>query len=164
MTFWPMTKSGRFVIMSAVKKGTEQPMKASLILICALCACVFVAGCGDKEKEKADLAKVEIIRASLAKQGQILKEHIELLKSTPGAEYGDIMKMQIEADKIKNALAKPADAKDLDKLSALAKATADAAEKLQAEVNKGVDAVRKANEATRKAADAVRRLDADAAK
>jgi len=134
-------------------------MKAYSILVCALCACVFVAGCGDKEKEKADLAKVVQIRESLAKQGEALQEHIDLLKATENASYSEIAVMQVNADRIKNALEKPIDVKDAEKLAALAKATSDAADKLQAEIDKRVEALHKANEATRKAAERVRKFD-----
>lgn len=134
-------------------------MKAYRILVCALCACAFVAGCGDKEKEKADLAKVVQIREALAKQGEALKEHIDLLKSTEGSSYKDIMVMQVDADRIKNALAKPIDVKDLEKLSALAKSTSDAVDKLQAEIDRRTEIIHKANEATRKAAEEVRKFD-----
>lgn len=134
-------------------------MKAYHILVCALCACVFVAGCSDKEKEKADLAKVVQIREALAKQGEALKEHIALLKATDGSSYKDIMVMQVDADRIKNALAKPIDVKDLEKLSSLAKATSDAVDKLQAEIDRRTEIIHKANEATRKAAEEVRKFD-----
>lgn len=134
-------------------------MKAYSILVCALCACVFVAGCGDKEKEKADLAKVVQIREALAKQGEALKEHIDLLKATEGSSYKDIMVMQVDADRIKNALAKPIDVKDLEKLSSLANATSDALDKLQAEIDRRTEILHKANEATRKAAERVRKFD-----
>ena len=134
-------------------------MKAYSILVCALCACVFVAGCGDKEKEKADLAKVVQIREALAKQGEALIEHIDLLKATEGSSYKDIMVMQVDADRIKNALAKPIDVKDLEKLSSLANATSDALDKLQAEIDRRTEILHKANEATRKAAERVRKFD-----
>lgn len=134
-------------------------MKAYSILVCALCACVFVAGCGDKEKEKADLAKVVQIREALAKQGEALKEHIDLLKATEGSSYKDIMVMQVDADRIKNALAKPIDVKDLEKLSSLANATSDALDKLQAEIDRRTEILHKANEAAREAAERVRKFD-----
>lgn len=134
-------------------------MKAYRILVCALCACVFVAGCGDKEKEKADLAKVVQIREALAKQGEALIEHINLLKATEGSSYKDIMVMQVDADRIRNALAKPIDVKDLEKLSSLANATSDALDKLQAEIDRRTEILHKANEATRKAAEEVRKFD-----
>ena len=67
--------------------------------------------------------------------------------------------MQVNADRIKNALAKPVDVKDAEKLAALAQATSDAADKLQAEIDKRVEALHKANEATRKAAERVRKFD-----
>lgn len=134
-------------------------MKAYSILVCALCACVFVAGCGDKEKEKADLAKVVQIREALAKQGEALIDHINLLKATEGSSYKDIMVMQVDADRIRNALAKPIDVKDLEKLSSLAKATSDALDKLQAEIDRRTEILHKANEAARKAAEEVRKFD-----
>ena len=134
-------------------------MKAYRILVCALCACVFAAGCGDKEKEKADLAKVVQIRESLAKQGEALQEHIDLLKATENASYSEIAVMQVNADRIKNALAKPIDVKDLEKLSSLANATSDALDKLQAEIDRRTEILHKANEAARKAAEEVRKFD-----
>lgn len=134
-------------------------MKAYRILVCALCACAFVAGCGDKEKEKADLAKVVQIREALAKQGEALKDYMELMKADGKLSYSDIAVMQVDLDRIKNALAKPVDVKDVEKLVALAKATEGAIDKLQAEIDRRTEELHKMNEATRKAnAEALRKF------
>lgn len=120
-------------------------MKANL-LMCALCACVMFAGCKDKEKELADLARVAEMRETVKRQVVYLEDiiAIERAENTPG-----YMKREVIVEKVKNILAKPADASQLPKLLELSKELSGAQAELQGIVDKRVEELHKANELNR---------------
>ena len=119
-------------------------MRNLKIVLLAFCALVC-AGCADKEKEKADMARVVAMRDSIGKQTEVLRELIELEKGDglPGRE-----KWEATMKDVKDVLAKPASVDQLPKLEGLSKDLTKAGEELQALVDKHVDEVRKANERT----------------
>ncbi len=119
-------------------------MRNLKIVLLAFCALVC-AGCADKEKEKADMARVVSMRESISSQSETLRELIQLKKSDGVA---GVEKWEATLGKVKDVLAKPAAVDQLPQLEGLSKELSQAGDELQALVDKHIDEAHKANERT----------------